>query len=249
MGDGNDFQQKLVAPSTERLLELAPGERVLDAACGNGVTARRLTDLGAQVVGFDFAPDMIEHARARSRDRGDAIEYHLIDATDEDAMLRLGAGSFDAAICNMAIMDIAEIDPLMSAVCKLLKPNGRFVFSICHPCFNQTSSIKVVEQEEIGGKINTNYAMKISRYLQPRVERGLAMIGQPEPQLYFERPLRDLFGACFRAQMLVDGLDEAAFDGTPVEGRIISWDRFTEIPPLLVLRARPSPVLGDSSGR
>lgn len=43
--EGNDFHRLLVSPSIERLLELQPGEQVLDVACGNGALARRLADL------------------------------------------------------------------------------------------------------------------------------------------------------------------------------------------------------------
>src|SRR6266581_4083405 len=65
MGDGNDFQLLLVAPATERLLQLRPGELVLDVACGNGVFSRRLADLGAEVVAVDFSAPFVEAARAR----------------------------------------------------------------------------------------------------------------------------------------------------------------------------------------
>jgi 2-polyprenyl-3-methyl-5-hydroxy-6-metoxy-1,4-benzoquinol methylase len=42
MADGNDFLNLLVWPAVERLLRPAAGERLLDVACGNGVTSRRL---------------------------------------------------------------------------------------------------------------------------------------------------------------------------------------------------------------
>ena len=41
MGDGNAFQLELIAPAVERLLDVRPGERILDVACGNGVSSRR----------------------------------------------------------------------------------------------------------------------------------------------------------------------------------------------------------------
>lgn len=46
MGEGNAFQRMLVGPSSERLLQLRPGELVLEIACGNGVFARRMAQLG-----------------------------------------------------------------------------------------------------------------------------------------------------------------------------------------------------------
>jgi len=42
MGEGNDFVNVLIWPAVQRLLELQPNWRVLDAACGNGLYARRL---------------------------------------------------------------------------------------------------------------------------------------------------------------------------------------------------------------
>jgi 2-polyprenyl-3-methyl-5-hydroxy-6-metoxy-1,4-benzoquinol methylase len=42
MGEGNDFVEVLIWPVSEMLLALHPGERVLDVACGNGLTSRRM---------------------------------------------------------------------------------------------------------------------------------------------------------------------------------------------------------------
>ncbi|HZW03799.1 MAG TPA: class I SAM-dependent methyltransferase, partial [Anaerolineaceae bacterium] len=134
MGEGNDWVETLSWPATERLLEIEPGERVLDAACGNGLTSRRLAARGANVVAFDFSAEMIELARRRSSEL--PVIYHVLDGTDEPALLALGEGQFDAALCAMALFDMAEIDPLMRAVARLLRPGGRFVFSVLHPCFN-----------------------------------------------------------------------------------------------------------------
>src|SRR5579883_3442465 len=64
MGEGNEFQRILIATAAERLLGLQVGERVVEAACGNGVFSRRMAALGAQVVASDFSPTFVERARA-----------------------------------------------------------------------------------------------------------------------------------------------------------------------------------------
>jgi 2-polyprenyl-3-methyl-5-hydroxy-6-metoxy-1,4-benzoquinol methylase len=153
MGEGNQFQRILVAPATERLLELKPGERVLEIACGNGVFARRLAQLGAQVIATDFSHNLLEQAKERTTEYDNSIEYRFIDATDEEQLLALGERRFDAAVCNMAIMDIATIEPLMSALSHLLKVNGRFIFSVMHPCFNNPGVKLGMEEEDRDGEI------------------------------------------------------------------------------------------------
>jgi len=240
MGEGNDFVEVLIWPATERLLELHPGERVLDIACGNGLTSRRLAAMGAEVVAFDFAAEMIAHARQRTAEYADRITYHVLDATDEAALLALGTGRFDAALCNMALFDMAEIRPLLRALARLLQAGGRFVFSVTHPCFNNAHAVHVAEMEDREGTIVTVYSVKVFGYLTPSVARGVAIVGQPKPQLYFDRPLQTLLGTAFEAGFVLDGLEERAFPPDHPSGRSpLTWGgNFSEIPPVLVARLR-----------
>jgi 2-polyprenyl-3-methyl-5-hydroxy-6-metoxy-1,4-benzoquinol methylase len=240
MGEGNDFVELLTWPATVRLLELQAGEQVLDVACGNGLTSRRLAAMGATVVAIDFSAEMIAHARRRTTEGAHGIEYHVLDATDEAALLVLGERRFDAAICSMALFDMADIRPLMRALVRLLRPGGRFVFSVVHPCFNNSHVTHVAEMEDREGDIVTVYSVKISRYMSPSVARGLAIAGQPQPQLYFDRPLQMLFGTAFDAGFVLDGLEERAFppDHAPKRGPLAWSGNFSEIPPVLVARMR-----------
>lgn len=245
MREGNDFQRMLVGPATERLLNLQPGESVVEIGCGNGVFARRMAQLGAQVVASDFSAKFLERARARTTEHADRIEYRLIDATDEEQMLSLGKRRFDAAICAMAIMDMADIDPLMRAMSQIVKVGGRFVFSLMHPCFNTSGVSLVVEEEDRQGELVVTHSLKTTKYLGLAPQKGLGMIGQPAPHYYFHRPLHTLFNACFRAGLVMDGLEEPAFhhphDGSQSSSRAFDWANYQEIPPVLVARLR---VLG-----
>jgi len=240
MGEGNDFYRLLIAPTAERLLDLRASETVLDIACGNGNFSRRMADLGARVVACDFSPVFVERARARSVSYGERIAYHVIDVTDEQQLLALAERPFDAAVCNMALMDMAQIDPLFSALRKLLRPGGRFVLPVMHPCFNSLGALKSVEEEDREGHIVARYAIKVWRYITPSVGKGLGIIGQPVPQFYFHRPLSVLLGSAFRAGFALDALEEPTF---PVEAqgqRALSWENFREMPPVLAARLRLS---------
>jgi 2-polyprenyl-3-methyl-5-hydroxy-6-metoxy-1,4-benzoquinol methylase len=243
MGEGNAFQRVLVGPATERLLGLRPGETVLDVACGNGVFSRRLAELGASVVATDFSEKFIELARARTERAGygDTVEYLVADATDEERMLALGEGRFDAVVCNMALMDIPVIDPLMRVLRRLLKPEGRFVYSVQHPAFNSNAVRLVLEEEDREGTLVETYSIKVTGYLHVPPGKGAGMPGEPAPHPYFHRSLSELFGACFRTGFVVDGVEEPSFpspeEGSRSSAGALSWVNFVGIPPVLVARA------------
>ena len=241
MRDGNEFQRILIGPACERLLNLQPGETVLEIGCGNGVFARRMAQLGVHVIATDFSAQFLERARARSTEHSDRIEYRLVDATREDEIFVLGAQRFDAAVCNQAIMDMTEIEPLMHGIRQVVKPGGRFVFSLSHPCFNQAGTTFSVEETTINGEIITTHAIKTTSYLHFSPQKGVGMLGEPAPHYYFDRPLHVLFNACFQAGLVLDGLEEPAFN-PPHDGsqpsNLLSWTNYREIPPVLVARLR-----------
>jgi SAM-dependent methyltransferase len=241
MGDeGNDFFRILQWPVTASFLDPQPADRILDVACGNGLTSRKLAELGASVTAIDFSAEMIDLAKGRPNPDG-RINYQVLDAADENALLEALSpiAPFDSALCNMALFDMAEIKPLFRALRKLLKPGGAFVFSLTHPAFNNSSSVHVVEEVDFDGEIKTIYSVKISRYINPYQARGLAMREQPQPQPYFERPLHYYLNAGFENGFVLDGFEERAFPPEHPASHPLSWGgQFSEIPPVLVARMR-----------
>ena len=237
MGDeGNRTHRRLVAPTTERLLEVSAGETVLEAACGAGIFARRMAELGANVVAFDASEAFLELARKRTAKHADCIELRRIDATDEAQLLALGERRFDAAVCSMALMDMADIRPLASALSRLLKPGGRFVFTVPHPCFNTASVKRAAEEEDRDGELRTVYYAKVSEYITPTAGRGVGIPGQPAPHYYFDRPLSLLFRTFFDAGFVMDALEEPVERGRSNRERPLSWSNFPEIPSVLAAR-------------
>lgn len=251
--DGNDFFNILCWPAMAALLDASStgqkgtvpplsamplvGQHILDIACGNGLTARRLAALGAQVTAFDFSANLIEKAKARSNYHS-LITYHVIDATDEQQLLALGQQSFDAALSNMALFDMADIETLFRTLPKLLKPGGCFVFSLTHPAFNNASSMHVMEEFD-DGEIKTIYSVKISRYMTLYHGKGLALRNQPQPQMYFERPLQYYLNLGFQNGFVLDGFEERAFPPDHPQTAPLGWGgKFSEIPPVLVARLR-----------
>jgi ubiquinone/menaquinone biosynthesis C-methylase UbiE len=258
MGDGNDFANILLWPAILRMLGCAQtskqkgyekrqgyrqqfpltGVKILDIATGNGVAARRLAKLGAIVTAIDFSDELIALAKARTPEDLQ-VTYVTMDATREQELVKLGEKTFDCAVCNMALFDMAEIEPLFHAIPTLLKPGGTFIFSITHPAFNNSSSVHVAEEYDDGNRIETVYSVKISRYMTPYHAHGLAMRDQPRPQVYFERPLQEYLNAGFRNGFVLDAFEEVAFPPDHPQTNPLSWGgKFSEIPPVLIARMR-----------
>lgn len=239
MGDrGNIFHRTLNAPVLERLLGRVRGKRILEIACGNGQFARRLARLGAQVLAVDASAAMLACARRRARTGSTGVEFRQVDATDRRALRRLAGSPYDAIVASMAFMDMVDLGPLAKVAPELLVPDGRLVFTVCHPSFNQTGARQVLDQWDEGGTLVERRSVAVSEYLTVRRARGLAMVGQPVPQWYFERPLSELLRPFLAAGFVLDGIEERAFRTHRSGGRPLSWLTFSEIPPLLGVRLR-----------
>ncbi len=243
MGEGDAVQRGLVAPAVEGMLRPAAGERILDVACGNGSFARHLSRQGVHVVACDFAETFI--ARARKRDRGlvPAIDYRVVDATNERELLELGQRGFDAVVCTMALMDMADIAPLFWAIPRLLKPDGRFVFTIHHPCFNHAGSRFTAETDQPEAEAGVTYSLRLSNYLNVEPVEGVVLAGQPEPTYTFHRPLSEILNAAFNAGLVMDGVAEPAFPERTTSAKAFSWASLPAVPPVFAARFRPASSL------
>lgn len=230
--DGNAFHRTLVAPAVERLLNVKSGERVLDVACGNGVMARRLAQLGANVTATDFSAALIQRAKARGEQ---AIDYRVVDATDESALVALG--EFDAIVCTMALMDIPDIAPLFRAARQILSGGGRFVFATSHPAFNSNNPIFYAEVADENGALITTRGLKIQYYLHLPPVKAVGAPNEPNPHYYYHRPLHELLGEAFKAGLVLNGLEEVGFPRELADqARELSWSKIWQIPPVMAGR-------------
>jgi len=240
IGDGNDFQNFLIEPASERLLELQHGDCVLDIACGAGRFARRMGTLGAIVVAFDHSNNFIQRARERTTDSSHNIEYKVLNATDSSALMSLGNTKFDAAVCTMGLMDMSSIEPLISTLPRLLKSGGRFVFSVPHPAFNSETVKHVAEQSSHESDIVTKFGVTVTDYAKSFVYKTIGIKGQPLLQHSFHRPINQLFSTCFQHGFVLDGIEEPTFneDAQLSSRSPFSFANMRLIPPVLVARMR-----------
>lgn len=173
-------------PTLERLLPDLHDQRVLSLACGPGRDARLLADLGASVVGVDISEALLAYAREFDRRRPRGIEYAHGDAQNLQAF---ADGSFDGVVCNMALMDIPQLDSTLRAVRRVLRIGGFFISSVVHPCF--APHLEVIDGYLIDGrydKVNGPESLpphafhrSLSTYVNTLIAAGLSIAEIAEP--------------------------------------------------------------------
>lgn len=122
----------LALPAVLELADDLEGRHVCDLACGQGIVARALAHAGATVIGVDLSAALLAIARRYEREAPLGIVYQQDDA---QTLATLADGAFDGVVCNPALMDMPDLQAVLGAVARVLKPRGWFVFSITHPCF------------------------------------------------------------------------------------------------------------------
>lgn len=130
VGDGSG----LIAEGVGDLLPASiQGARVLDVACGQGRATRGLARLGADVLGVDISRALIASARSTEAAHPVGVSYRAADVAELDQWWD-GVG-FDGAVCEMAMMDIDDLNGTVNAVAATVRPGGWFLISMVHPCF------------------------------------------------------------------------------------------------------------------
>ncbi|MFH7025301.1 MAG: class I SAM-dependent methyltransferase [Heteroscytonema crispum UTEX LB 1556] len=101
-----------------QLLNPKPGESILDLGCGTGQLTEKIALSGAQVMGIDYAPAMIEKARQNYPQ----LQFDVADGRNFQVEKLL-----DAVFSNAALHWVPEADAVIRCIYQALKPSGRFV--------------------------------------------------------------------------------------------------------------------------
>jgi ubiquinone/menaquinone biosynthesis C-methylase UbiE len=187
--DGSDYHRHVILPAAMNLLAVREGEAVLDLCCGQGVLVRHLLAAGAgRVFGVDASGKLI--GTARQRYGGEKKATFL--RSDACAPGVWADGTFDAAACVMAVHDVPDADALMQNIAAALKPGGRAVIVMMHPCF------RIPKQSHWGWDADQKVQYRrLDRYGKA-LEIGIQTrpgIGSEEGTVFYHRPLAEVISA------------------------------------------------------
>jgi SAM-dependent methyltransferase len=110
-------------------LKPRPGVRFLDLACGTGAAAELAAGAGAEVVGIDIAPALIEQAKERAQERDLEIDYRVGDAE----ALELEDGTFDLVSSTCGVMFAPDHGAVARELARVTKPGGRVALACWTP--------------------------------------------------------------------------------------------------------------------
>jgi SAM-dependent methyltransferase len=173
-------------PATLGLLPPIAGLRVLDAGCGPGAYTEWLVEHGAEVVGIDVSPRMVELANQRLKGRASIVHADLGAPLDF-----LESASFDLILSPLVPDYIEDWHALFSEFFRLLRATGYFVFSVGHPfdeffSHHPEGNYFAIEQIEWGMRM------------------GVVSVRVP----YYRRPLQALLDPLLDAGFILDRLVE-----------------------------------------
>jgi ubiquinone/menaquinone biosynthesis C-methylase UbiE len=121
-----------LAPAQDALLyaaAIAPGERVIDVACGTGLVslaAARAVGSRGRVLGVDLSEQMV----AAARDRAAATAHTQFMRMDGEALDAVPSAGFDVALCALGLMYLPGPERALREMARVLRPGGRIALAV-----------------------------------------------------------------------------------------------------------------------
>jgi len=141
----------------------APGQRILDVACGPGFVAESIVETATErrwlggdavdVVAVDFARSMLEIAERRlAVTRGAQAGGASVSFVEADAeSLPFDDASVDAVVCNYGVLHLSQPDTFLREAYRCLRPGGWLALSVWAPPEETEAFRLVLESVQVAG--------------------------------------------------------------------------------------------------
>ncbi|MHA1204485.1 MAG: class I SAM-dependent methyltransferase [Candidatus Heimdallarchaeaceae archaeon] len=199
--EGDLNRQLVIDPVLMNLIGDVKGLSILDAGCGNGYLARKLAKIGAKVTGVDFSKNFIDYCK--SREEQEKLGCKFFTASLDDLSI-FDEESFDLVVSNIVFIDVKNYEQSFSEISRVLKQNGRFIWSNLHPCFGRINQFNM--KLPFDNPRNEDKIIIFDRYFDSRAK--LISWGKIKPIWQFERTLTEYSKALKNAGFVITEIVE-----------------------------------------
>ncbi len=188
-GRGEEMERQHLSSTeqTIRLMDLRPGERVLDLGCGAGWATRLLARLvgeapkgHGQVVGLDISDEMIRRARAASRDFD-----NIMFITGSAQEIPWEENFFDKVLSVESFYYYPDQDRVLHELFRVMAPRGRF-FILINLYRDNPASLRWVDELKVPvhARSGAEYVELIKAHAFEQVEARQIPDETPTPDEY-----------------------------------------------------------------
>ncbi|MGO9648516.1 MAG: class I SAM-dependent methyltransferase [Terriglobales bacterium] len=176
-----------ITEKTIRLMDLRPGERVLDLGCGAGWATRLLARLVAegpegfgQVVGLDVADEMIRHARVASKDF-----ENILYVWGSAQQIPWEENFFDKVLSVESFYYYPDQERALAELFRVMAPRGR-LFILINLYQDNPYSLQWVDKLKVPVHVRSSaeYVELFKRHAFENVEARLIPDDTPTPDDY-----------------------------------------------------------------
>ena len=156
--DMDPIRNYLHYPAVMTQLDNVRGQHILDVGCGDGLFDTKLAREGAQVTGYDKAPNLIAIGQQRESQEYLGIEYKIADPTTFESTIQ-----FDNAVSVMVLPYSPDEDYLKHffvSTERALKTSGKFISVIFNPkfqAFNEIIANRRFQKIDDSGKVQVQF--------------------------------------------------------------------------------------------
>lgn len=205
------------------LLGDVEGADILELGCGGGQCSIALAQRGASITGLDLSKEQLSYARELANDHDVEVGFVQGDVTD---LGMFDDERFDIAFNAWVFQWVGDLAACFGETYRVLRQNGRFVFSIPHPFYELADS----ESHEI-----TESYFDTGRYVISHEKMEV-------DQVMFRHTVSDIHNALVRNGFTVERIHEPG-TADPTEYEPGPWGEFTpelmsKLPAVLVFETR-----------
>lgn len=223
--DKASYQRDLIMPNLMRLMDIRPGQKILDLGCGEGLFTRRFAKAGAEVTAIDISKELVEIAKREATNENEHYKFQPRFFVSDAARIPMVAdASQDIVLINLALQNIEDAPSVLKECSRVLKPaglrqgsgepkGGKLFIVLNHPAFR---GIKVSDwswgsaNDQRPATSDQIQYRRVWQYLSESRERVQMKPGDnpSEQTISFNRPLQFYCKAIGKAGLAVTNMEE-----------------------------------------